>query len=372
MESSAERNEQIASFVEVVGESIEKARQFLQATNWKLDEAIELFYAHPDTQLPSVSPSVTQQERQSHEIDPDYVRPPLPVRREALYDQRSAQWSTQPASSNWGFWDKGNDRLEALYRPPLELMFKGSFEQAKSEAARQGKWVIANIQSPKEFSSYMLNRDTWANQAVRETITATFIFLQIHDDNDEGRKLCTYYRLTEMPSTLVIDSITGQKMQAWTGMINPERLLEDLIPFMENGPKEYSHSRRAREVEARGKALAVFASLDIKEEDNQQNAVKREYPKLPEEPEGGKGVNICRICVRLPDGRRVQRKFLQSDPIQLLWSFCSSQLKEAADGRQFRLANAIPGASAGILDYDTNVSFADSGVSNSLISMTWE
>ena len=271
-------------------------------------------------------------------------------------------------------------------------MFKGSFEQAKVEAAGQGKWVIANIQSPKEFSSYILNRDTWANEGVRETVSAFFIFWQIYDDHEEGRKVCTYYHLSEMPSTLVIDSITGQKMKAWTGTIDPQQLLQDLIPYMDKGPKEFSHRRRrvtsnvnnniAHEQIVQGKyVLAEFASLAINEdnkkkaveainEDNQQKAaVKREYPALPEEPQG---VNICRLGVRFPDGKRVQRSFLQTDPIQLLWSFCSSQVKEASDGRQFRLALAVPGASSKTLEYDTNLSFGDSGLSNTLISMTWE
>ena len=54
--------------------------------------------------------------------------------------------------------------------------------------------------------------------------------LQIYDDNEKGRKVCSYYNLTGMPSILVIDSITRQTMQVWTSMIKPERLLDDLLP----------------------------------------------------------------------------------------------------------------------------------------------
>jgi hypothetical protein len=31
--------------------------------------------------------------------------------------------------------------------------------QAKSEAARQGKWLLVNLQSTREFSSYMVSMD---------------------------------------------------------------------------------------------------------------------------------------------------------------------------------------------------------------------
>eukprot|EP00253_Pinus_taeda_P013127 PITA_13127 len=298
METSAEKQEKIVTFVEIVGESTDKARQFLEATNWNLDEAIQLFYAQSDNhELPSASTSsnltnapVVEGQSPEYSDHTDFVRPPLTVKREALYDdeyiRRRDQESTQPNSS-WAFWDKGNDKLEALYRPPFELMFKGSFEQAKVEAAGQGKWVIANIQSPKEFSSYILNRDTWANEGVRETVSAFFIFWQIYDDHEEGRK--------------------------------------DLIPYMDKAPKEFSHRRRrvtsnvnnniAHEQIVQGKyVLAEFASLAINEDnqqkaveaingDNQQKAaVKREYPALPEEPQG---VNVCRLGVRFPDGKRV-------------------------------------------------------------------
>lgn len=55
---------------------------------------------------------------------------------------------------------------------------------------------------------------------------------------------------------------------------------------------------------------------------------------------------------------------------QLLWSFCSTHLEEA-EQRPFRLTQAIPGAS-NVLDYDSKLTFAESGLANSMISVTWE
>lgn len=40
------------------------------------------------------------------------------------------------------------------------------------------------------------------------------------------------------------------------------------------------------------------------------------YPPLPEEPQGKREV-LCRVGIRLPDGRRIQRNFLLTDPIQV-------------------------------------------------------
>lgn len=96
---------------------------------------------------------------------------------------------------------------------------------------------------------------------------------------------------------------------------------------------------------------------------------KPAYPPLPEEPKGDRNL-LCRVGVRLPDGRRVQRNFLRTDPIQLLWSFCYSQLGEA-ESKPFRLTQPIPEASKS-LDYDSKLTFEESGLANSMILVAWE
>lgn len=40
------------------------------------------------------------------------------------------------------------------------------------------------------------------------------------------------------------------------------------------------------------------------------------YPPLPEEPKGDRSL-LCTVGVRLPDGRRIKRNFLRTDPIQV-------------------------------------------------------
>lgn len=56
--------------------------------------------------------------------------------------------------------------------------------------------------------------------------------------------------------------------------------------------------------------------------------------------------------------------------LQLLWSFCSSQLEDG-ETKPFKLTHAIPGATKS-LDYDTQISFEESGLANSMISVTWD
>lgn len=450
MLSANDEQSMVSSFLEIaVGQTSETARQFLQATSWKLEEAIQLFYvgnesgamsaASPSPVIDNAVSSAEQSFRGLNEavnanveqIGEDQVRAPLPVVRETLYDNAMLYGTSRPYTPNEsssliafrnfdeemkrpGVWesdqgttstaDAPRDNLASLYRPPFHLMFHGPFEKAKGAASAQDKWLLVNLQSTKEFSSHMLNRDTWANEAVSQTISTNFIFWQVYEDTSEGRKVCTYYKLDSIPVVLVIDPITGQKMRFWSGMVQPESLLEDLVPFMDGGPSHHhatlSHKRPRGssltpqqkikvspdetydEDEEMQRALAASMAVEDKKvvtctdkdipataEEETCSSKKPEYPPLPEEPKGDRNL-LCRVGVRLPDGRRVQRNFLRTDPIQLLWSFCYSQLEEAKT-KALRLTHAIPGATKS-LDYNSKLTFEESGFANSIISVTWE
>lgn len=70
------------------------------------------------------------------------------------------------------------ERLAELYRPPLDLLFHGTFDQAKQEAEAKGKLLLVNIQTPTEFNCQLLNRDTWRNEKVRQLVKERFVLWQ--------------------------------------------------------------------------------------------------------------------------------------------------------------------------------------------------
>ncbi|KAI3986084.1 hypothetical protein MKX01_031199 [Papaver californicum] len=243
-------------------------KQYLQATNWNVEDAVRLFYSQD-------------------------VRGGL-----------------------WGFAEMGtvsvegpvitqDDNRASQDSLSLKLMYQGPFHEAKQVAETQNRWLIVNVQSKKEFDSYALNLHTWAHGA-------------------------------------------------------------DLAPFMDAGPKHPTEKQESA-------ALVAPASIGTYEwvigEPVTSSSKKLTYPDLPEEPKVDKTL-LCRIEFRLPDGRRLQRNFLRTDPLQLLWSFCSSQLDEA-ESRPFQLTQAIPGASK-FLDYEGKQTFEESGLANSMISVTWD
>lgn len=362
-----QRKRVISSFLEITnGQTEETAVKILNATNWNLDEAILRFNNN--------SNNIDEDEYEVEVDIEDEVRPPLPVVKDTLcyypqyYQQKNPEvWESEDNSEVWGSEEpsdnkNNNNNLASLYRPPVDLMFNGSFEKAKDVGSDENKWLLVNLQSPKEFTSHTLNRDTWADEAVSQTIRASnFIFWQVYDDDDdddddsECRKVCGYYKLDSLPVVLVIDPITGEKMRKWCGMVDPVSLLEDLLSFMENGPRDQLER-------------ATKSQLPPYPPFHEQMPA---YPAVPEEPLQVARNLVCRIGVRLPDGRMIRRNFLLTDPVQLLWSFCLSQLEEANQTRQFRLTRPDPGAPKP-LDYNSKMTFQESGLNNSVILVTLE
>ncbi|XP_050275727.1 plant UBX domain-containing protein 7-like [Quercus robur] len=394
--SATEKQSMVSSFLEIAfGQSADTAKQYLQATSWKLEEAIQLFFV-----VDEGGPIVASSQSPASE-NVNYL---ADQNTGMGYLSREARSSSSIACRNFdeemkrpGVWesDQGSsyhqDNLASLYRPPYHLMLHGSFEKAKDTASLHNKWLLVNLQSTKEFTSHMLNRDTWSNQVVSLIIKANFFFWQEYDDTTEGRKVCTYYELDSMPVVLLIDPITGQKMCSWYGMVHPEQLLEDLLPFMDGKrPREsYLTPRSKANKEDEEMILALGASVEgmkltmtkdssgmiAKDKDitvtEEEKACSKKlaYPPLPEEPKGDRNL-LCRVGFHLPDGRLLQRNFFRTDSIQLLWSFCYSLL-EQAETRPFRLTHESPGPSRS-LDYDSQSTFEESGLANSMISITWD
>ncbi|XP_073112268.1 putative plant UBX domain-containing protein 14 [Elaeis guineensis] len=106
------------------------------------------------------------------------------------------------------------------------------------------------------------------------------------------------------------------------------------------------------------------------EKDNSSNG-KFTYPILAEEPEPeGDRKQLCRVGIRLPDGRRLQRNFHHSDPVKLLWSFFCTQF-DKGETQPFRFTQAIPGKTKN-LDYECNLTFGEAELSDCVLWLTFE
>ncbi|KAH9735317.1 Plant UBX domain-containing protein 7 [Citrus sinensis] len=230
MESeSIDKESRISSFLEIaVGASGVTAIECLQATSWKLDEAILLFFAVNEADATAPPSYSALAENANSRPDQNLVTGGQDGGYEVCVPPHAKDLFYNDASTT----DTSHDILASLYRPPFHVMFNGSFEKAKDAALAQDKWLLVNLQSTKEFSSLMLNRDTWGNEAVSQIISVNFIFWQEYDDTSEGRKVCSFYNMDSIPAVLVIDPITGQKICSWCGMINPQPLGEVFASYV--------------------------------------------------------------------------------------------------------------------------------------------
>ena len=95
---------------------------------------------------------------------------------------------------------KKRNTLAQLFRPPIDILFSGSFDavklnyllrllfiyllilsfKAKRLGARANRWILLNIQNSEEFECQCLNRDLWSDDTVKEIIKANFIFIQVN------------------------------------------------------------------------------------------------------------------------------------------------------------------------------------------------
>jgi hypothetical protein len=57
-----------------------------------------------------------------------------------------------------------------MFPPPSHLSYAGSFAEVRRVAAADSKWILINIQNHNEFSSHLLNRDTWKDETVESII----------------------------------------------------------------------------------------------------------------------------------------------------------------------------------------------------------
>lgn len=123
--------------------------------------------------------------------------------------------------------------FSTLFRPPIDLLFDGSFEASKVRACHVNKWVLLNVQSHDDFTSKCLNRDLWSDEMVKEIIKANFVFNQVYHDSGEGQKIINIYNIHAYPFIGIIDPRTGEKLiELQANKIDSCSFLEKITSFL--------------------------------------------------------------------------------------------------------------------------------------------
>lgn len=156
-----------------------------------------------------------QQQRRGDVYDEDGVRLPDPVHRERLVSGGfSPRWRTEQEE----FGRADDPSVEWMFPPPRHLSSQLPLEQARAEAQQEGRWLLANIQTHEEFSSHMLNRDTWKDETIESILRTTYLLWQRGHTTGDGKAYMRLHHLTEedLPHIGIIDPRTGAKLLTLT------------------------------------------------------------------------------------------------------------------------------------------------------------
>lgn len=242
----------LREFISITGASESVGKHMLEACNHNLEMAVTMFLdgggiaEEPSTSSAGASaphPPSTE----------DNVRAPIPQKQEILVEPEifGAPKRRRPARSifdgfrdfqtetirqeqelrNGGTVDKKLTTLADLFRPPIDLMHKGSFETAKECGQLKNKWLMINIQNVQDFACQCLNRDIWSNESVKTLIREHFIFWQVYHDSEEGQRYIQFYKLSDFPYVSILDPRTGQKLVEWQ-QLDVNSFLEQVTGFL--------------------------------------------------------------------------------------------------------------------------------------------
>lgn len=123
-------------------------------------------------------------------------------------------------------------RLEDLFRPPIELLFGGTFNAARDHATDKNRWLVVNLQDQKEFKSQVLNRDIWSDLELKKVIKKHFILWQVSVDNPEGLRFKTFYHCHDVPYVCIIDPRTGEEKHVCSEKETATAFRNELVEYL--------------------------------------------------------------------------------------------------------------------------------------------
>ena len=282
--------DRLAKLESITGLSRAEATQLLEASGNKLEVAVDLHFnsggskkTHSSASSSSASAVKVNgasnkralvnddvaSDSNSNASGEDYVRAPIPQRSEKLLDYDPYAMAVEPQNKKQrtvfdGFRNlqeeynesaldsnsshsRKKQSLASLYRPPIDIIFKGTFEASKVEGCRNGKWVLLNVQNQTDFACQCLNRDLWRDDTVKEILKANFVFVQIYFDTVEGKKLIHYYNIATYPFIAIIDPRTGEKLTQFNNASKMDQCMfcEKVTNFLGENELEAEHFESA-------------------------------------------------------------------------------------------------------------------------------
>ncbi|KAL0113538.1 hypothetical protein PUN28_012597 [Cardiocondyla obscurior] len=247
--------ELIEKFIEVTGESEATAQQYLTLADGNVEMAISLMFEGarpPETENmnpPDSEPSVRAPILPMRDIlvpsDPMCSLPQLSnnvfdrFRDFAVETQRQEEEMTRRVTGAKHMSQKKSKRLEDLFRPPCNILFLGTFMEARDHAKTLNRWLLVNVQNPQEFSCQVLNRDVWSNEHIQEIVKDHFILWQVLSNTSDGKRFIDFYNVMVYPYLAIVDPRTGECMKTYNN-ITVDSLISELNDVLSTYPSPES------------------------------------------------------------------------------------------------------------------------------------
>jgi len=328
--------------------------------------------------------------------DEDGIRRPDEVRQSRLIggrvdDMTGALSRAEDESVSW------------LFPPPNHLSFPGSFQEARLLGKEDKKWLLVNIQLHTDFTSQMLNRDTWTDEFIITLMRSNLVFWQRGHTSGDGQEYMRKYQLSEenLPRIAIVDPRTGAEILTILGFISPQELANAILEFLDSNSFDSTVAPRTRHINMR--KLAAFDVDDAEDanaymeddaaDDNDDVGVdaplpeppmkgpepavevvpepvtskRRQWSPLPEEPPAGDPMST-RISLKLVNGKTIVRRFRKTDPVEALFALAASQLAEEEQSKVFDIMTTFPVKS---LHDSLASSLEEASLCNSQVAMRW-
>ena len=338
----------VAQFVAVTSCEVPTAQQYLEASDWQLENAVELYFASGGADASGNPPpnpvSAEDDVREAMSgYDDQLIDDEAQMMNDYIRDTRRARARARPRNifnqARDGDLDESNmsrheKRLAGLFRPPFDLISDVPLDEAREMAQQQHKLVMVNVQDSGEFACQRLNRDLWRSEHLKDLIYKNFVFLQYDIEDPDGEDYRDLYQFDTFPHIAIIDPWTGEQQKVWSRVPAESEFIEDVVDFVATLPneseeeeeeekeedhKEEEEQKKSPNVPESSASSANNAPSDSEKADEVSNAPSSlsgvaAIPPL-DAPEPPMGPEATRIQLRYGDGKRIVRRFLLSDPV---------------------------------------------------------
>jgi hypothetical protein len=161
------------------------------------------------------------------QVPPDVMQQYM---RQIQQQQQQQQQREPPRQSTFS----NTAHLKDLFAPPHEILYSGSFNDAKNYAQTNEKWLLVNIQDDSVFACHELNRDIWRDDTVQSVVACFYVFWQADVHTESGKQFSRLHNIQEyddFPVIAIIDPRTGELVKKWNGKVNKLTLIDELQKY---------------------------------------------------------------------------------------------------------------------------------------------